>query len=253
MRELGNIYRRLTLKALKWIALYSLVGLAGLGVSRLVFVPQVQKSLGSKSQVTIRETPDGQSLAIYSDKATPKTRNDELLAPAPALIWQNQQRFYDKTDASNEDGDDLGVSMPPAAHKTIATAAFAWFKAWETFSQEQPLAEYRKALSPVADPGALDDLTGRIDNQQAGGIRPGPGGNNGSVWQDTGAPEAAMIVLRYDGATAYVVHTGVVRYTGTSAIWSGRVFRRTYGILMSRINGKWLVTRSAAQTLGEVL
>lgn len=150
------------------------------------------------------------------------------------------------------------AAIPPNDERAIANTVSAFLSRWETFDPSRPdggLDRYQLGLQKLTAGFALDDIVDRVDSSDPDHVCPyaSQGCISGSRWVGAGDIASAMTVADYDGNRAYVTLYGLVTYTGDEQFNSlaGSTFFRSYGLLLTRADGRWLVSRASAETLEE--
>jgi hypothetical protein len=212
-----------------------------------VVVPQVTKRV-KKGDVKILTALDGTKKTIYGDKSTPKSYEEEMKIGAPQLIYQNQERYYRHHDGGASEDQEVEPAVLEGDRAAIIATVRNFLSAWETFSASESLESYQSRLRPHVNPNSLEALADRKDNRQPAAI--GIGAENGSKAYRPGLYAQALTILRYDKGSAYVSLLGATDYTGPGFVWAGKSMRRAYGIVLTKVQGEWKVSRAAAQTLG---
>lgn len=192
------------------------------------------------------ETKDGK-IVVPRDRV-PKDFSERDDAPAVSLL-PNRLPYTNS-----------GATVSPEDRAGIAAAVTGFLKHWETFDPvvldrdsraTNRISPYKLSLQKWSAPEDLGDLVARVDSTDPPGVCPTPGCTDGSIWMSSGDIGSAMTIVQDDGRQAYVTLYGLVEYTGESQFdaLAGSIWFRSYGLLLEKSGGRWLVTRAAAETM----
>lgn len=170
------------------------------------------------------------------DDRVPRTPEQELSAPPITLIPERQVNPLPP------------VAVPSADERAFATLARRFLAGYETFRPGQPEGDYTASFAALVTPDSLSEIASRIDSHAPPEIGRCEDCAVGSSFTDQLDPGLYVVVRRFSSRSAYVTTQGVVRYHGRGQV-AGRSFRRSYALLLERINGRWLVARVASETL----
>jgi len=252
MNAILRTYRTFLIKTFKYTSLTLLGLMGGFVLCQFVVLPVAKKQLVS-GKVQTRRTLDGEPISVYQAQATPQTYSQQMDADSTQLIYQHQQRFYDKKAATESSGEDESpdlVTIPDPERQALRPVVQNFIAQWETFSVGESDKDYQRGLLPLADPDQLDSLAAREDNSQNADIS--RSGSSGSQLEGGINPGDNMVVLDFDGKTAYVSAVASVRYIGPSLTFKDMLVRRSYGIVLRKGETGWKVSRCAAETLGQI-
>ena len=195
--------------------------------------------------------PDGTVAAQIKTSALPQSDTARANAPQNYLLpshWvSDPQTSYLSDDGLVREVD----PVDPLIEKQLLTTTASFLAAWETFypMSDTSYARYRATLAPFAVPGALDRLAQRVDSHQPPVICAEPICTVGSRWASLPAASALLTIRSYDGAHAYLTSFGAVSYRAPGQELNGQKFVREYALLLDRVDGRWLVSRAAADTV----
>jgi hypothetical protein len=233
----------------------------------LVLKPAVQTSVGGSgggsSSLALSSSgprdsyhdPNAGPIFLVPASAIPKTQSQRVSAPSDTLL---PDRWANNSEADTEVGPNQDVAKVSLVDRhALIDAVSGFLTQWETFTPASAadaagaLQLYADRLAPWVDPGDLSDIANRVDNSQGGGVCPQLGCSVGStydvgdIWDDSN--------VRFDnGVDAYVSVFANVTYSAplTDSPLNGATFQRSYGLLLTLINDKWVITRAAAASNG---
>jgi hypothetical protein len=235
---------------LKPMLILTVVVTAGLTVGVNYVVPQLESQITGSGDLRVSRSGEGELKYSYKKGSEPKGYSEELSADSARLITLNWDSRNPASVGKGED--DLGPAVPSGDRKAIVAAAASFLGRWETFSSGQSPASYQRSFASFADPASLSALTERKDSLENNEI--GIRGLAGSVSYPQGLnPAKNADIVRYSDNNALLNAIGSVKLTGPSLVFKGRELRRAYGIVMRRLDGRWVVVRCAAQTLGDTV
>lgn len=184
---------------------------------------------------------------VVPPSRVPRTVSQAQQAPQIELT---PSRWARDPEASPTGSDPAQIS--PADRQELVRAARAFLRRWETFKPgDKERGTYARKLINYTDPAALEGILEREDNHQIPGVCPLRQCPNGSRFLDYVDPAEAASVRDYDGRRAYLTTSGAVRYFGAGD-YADQEFYRSYGLVMVKRDGRWLVARAAADTFAPV-
>lgn len=248
---LRRFFSSRTWRALRPLLILTGVAILGVTVGINLLVPPLQRQLqGDGSQVKVTRSDSGELRYLYKKDAEPRSYGQELEADAAQLIplnWESRQ-----AEKSGQGEDDPPLAVPADDRRALTQATLAFLEQWESFSAQESRASYARRLRGLVDPASLSALAARRDALE--GKMVGPGKQAGSRLYAGGLnPAATLEVVRYSDNNALVTTVGSVKMSGPSLVYAGRELRRAYGLVLRRLEGRWVVVRAAAQTLGDTV
>lgn len=235
MPPVMRIVRRLTLFTIIFIAATVAVFAAA---KAFMPTPGSDIAITPDTSPLPRDRTEGGAQFDYrvTDAKTPRTYEERLTASSLAIIPERQTQ------------PDAPIIVTEAERQPIAHLLDDFIPAWETFSPGEDTSAYRSRIQQYAVPGTAGLIAERDGANQPAEIGICATCTTGSTFDRNIAPGDLMTIRELTGDRAYVTTQGVIAYTGGSR--SGQAARRTYALLLERIDGKWLVQRVAADTLG---
>jgi hypothetical protein len=241
------------------------VVLVAIGLYFLILEPAVKHSVGESganallpSSTGPRDSyhdPNAGAVFLVPSSRIPQTQAQRVTAAADTLL---PDRWASNADADTEVGPSQDVAKVSLSDRhAIINSVSSFLKQWETFApanaadQSGAVQAYANRLAPWVDPANLSDIANRVDNSQGAGICPqvgcvvGSSYDVGDVWDDAN--------VRFDdGVDAYVTVFANVTYhaTLTDSPLDGATYQRSYGLLLTLVGGRWLITRAAAASNG---
>jgi hypothetical protein len=193
-------------------------------------------TLGAKSVDDLGLGSDGQ----ISAERVPQNFSELWTAPAVALL---PNRTPERLETSRG-----GVSVEQVE---------ALLARWENFSpRRQARAEYLnrpdpylQAVRSISTEGQ-DSLYRRLDSADPPGVCSAPSCQAGLRWVK--GSFGGLEIRNYQANQAYVTGYGVATYQANvpeTSPYQGQSFYRSYGLLLTKDRGRWLLTRAAAETL----
>lgn len=189
--------------------------------------------------------PSGEiSVSVPPDKI-PQTQASRMSAPVAALLpshWsEDPQPRYSTGDA---------VIVPVNERGVIIHRAIGFLSRWETFRpwSEATYNTWRRGIALYLDPAGADDIINRVGSYQPPTICPEDTCPVGSAWE--GSDPTTIEIRAYDpnAGTAYMTVDGYVKYK-PSLGGASTSFERQYGLLMTKMDGRWLISRAVADTI----
>ena len=182
----------------------------------------------------------------------PRTVQD---AQASAPIELTPGRWA--ADPENSGGQDVAKNISAADRKAAVSATGEFLRRWETFRAFKTNGDwiaYQNKLRPYVTAEAFSDVVRRVDNHAPDficAVQECVGGSKQVLYPGYAGPADTAEVRSYDPQTdsVYLIMFGAVRYSGPHPL-DGKEFNRSYGIVLKRVDGQWLVTRAAGDTIG---
>lgn len=232
------------------------------------------RSLFDDSFVTASENQDNvpQSLDnfVVPEERVPKDSDQASEAPALTILPSRMP------ESKSSEGPDAGVKgIPTATRRQLMTSAAGFIDNWESFipskqvgsASDPQLASYIRSVKPWAVPSQLATLISRRDArspcERKGDdqclliVCPRAGCLVGSVSQlgktRTQYVNDSFTIRTLDGNRAWVTGFAPVEYFSPQGhALDGRRYLRAYGLILDKINGRWLVSRAAAESVREI-
>lgn len=254
-----NLWRKAP-RALRWLVIGS-VSVVALAVAGLVLAqrdadnePAADRDIVEVPAGTDRGVPAGNRFRVPADRV-PRSVQDAQSSPQIELTpgrWA--------ADPENAGGQDVARNISAAARRDAVNAAGRFLRLWETFPAFKTNGDwiaYQNKLRPLVTPEALSDIVRRADNHAPSFICASQecvGGSKQVIYPGYAGPADTAEVRSYDPGTdsVYLIMWGSVRYSGPHPL-RGDEFNRSYGIILKRVDGQWLVTRAAGDTIGPAL
>jgi hypothetical protein len=198
--------------------------------------------------------------AVIAHNVIPKTQSARMNAPADTLIPSDWASDPQPTEAVGGPQADA-VAVPAGQRDKMMETVFKFLEAWETFgasthtvSPTTGINEYANNLAPYSDASDLADLVNRVDNNQPTYICDdcAVGSKFLSTYKQLWL--TSRVRAFNSGENAYVTVYGDVQYQSEvpDEPLAGTKWMRSYGLLLTDLNGTWLVTRCAASTVSEL-
>ncbi|WP_217924646.1 hypothetical protein [Miltoncostaea oceani] len=170
----------------------------------------------------------------------PRGLEEELDAPILTLIAERQAEPL------------TPVAVSATTLDELSETARGFLSASETFTPGQDPSAYQAALARWSATNRISTVAARTDSHQYSGIGLCSSCVTGSEATTMIDPRYYLSVRRIDDGSAYVTTQLIVQYSGVGSPWNGRLFRRSYALIMLRQSDRWVVARAASETLDEV-
>lgn len=227
-----------------WLFAAAILMMVGLVLLSLAGADRGDDPTAGAPRLEVREVQDPEHAADdydirVPDERIPQTMDERVLA-APLEILPNHTGF---PEAGGE------TALPEEELKEIKQSAEDFLAVWETYLPSDGYRDrYEKRLAPLVYPPSLPAVISRRDAIDAASVCPEVTCRLGSKWWPR---TPSLFVIDHSANRVYVTGYGAITYQGDRSISSQAAAssERSYGLIMRRSPGGWLIERIAAESL----